>query len=521
MKLLKHTMKLLKLSLACLTVLSPLRLLAASPTNFPDSDSIVGMYVHTHWPYNHPYAARTWSFEDWRGYLSGLRELGYNTVLFWPLVEVMPKALTPSDEAHLRKISQVIDLAQNELGMRFYLVLCPNIIADDAVASQAEFEHRHFFHTDLRVNPRNTEAVDEMLQRRKAALSPLAKADGIVIIDSDPGGYPGSTNAEFVDLLMAHRQMFDQLRPGIELVYWMHAGWPAYNRFYETANFKRGTAAEFEEVLTLLKARNPEPWFLANNLEAAEKLGLANRVVNFRYGQIEQEPQFPLTNFWDEKAYAAGAGFAPRGIVGNAQSHVLQLPNTFAFAKGSRSQPIGLVDFKNFAGQLITDQGQAIAEAWRALASKDSSTMGAAVADLQKIDVAQLKGGPLQGLLFNEPARYVVDLIMQLRVAAAYNDLLNADKAKSDLLEPLARFLEVVRPWQERTGYQNQWKWPDLRRILATLNSPEINAVLTPVQLANTPFGKVKEGYYGKEKETTRLLGAIRATVERMQEASP
>jgi len=32
----------------------------------------VGMYVHQHWPYNRPYAARTWTLEDWRGYADGL-----------------------------------------------------------------------------------------------------------------------------------------------------------------------------------------------------------------------------------------------------------------------------------------------------------------------------------------------------------------------------------------------------------------------------------------------------------------
>ena len=28
---------------------------------------VLGMYVHEGWPYNHPYAARTWTVEDWRG----------------------------------------------------------------------------------------------------------------------------------------------------------------------------------------------------------------------------------------------------------------------------------------------------------------------------------------------------------------------------------------------------------------------------------------------------------------------
>lgn len=38
-------------------------------------------------------------------------------------------------------------------------------------------------------------------------LKPLCKADGIAIIDSDPGGYPGSTSEEFVELLVAHLAM--------------------------------------------------------------------------------------------------------------------------------------------------------------------------------------------------------------------------------------------------------------------------------------------------------------------------
>lgn len=44
---------------------------AAEPTR----DPIVGLYVHQHWPYAHPYAARTWSLVDWRGYVGGFASL--------------------------------------------------------------------------------------------------------------------------------------------------------------------------------------------------------------------------------------------------------------------------------------------------------------------------------------------------------------------------------------------------------------------------------------------------------------
>ena len=40
--------------------------------------NLIGMYIHQHWPYNYPYAARTWQVEDYHGYCGGLKALGYN-----------------------------------------------------------------------------------------------------------------------------------------------------------------------------------------------------------------------------------------------------------------------------------------------------------------------------------------------------------------------------------------------------------------------------------------------------------
>ncbi len=73
-------------------------------------ENVVGMYVHQHWPYNHPYAARTWTLEDWRGFAGGLKQLGYNTIMIWPMLEIMPDPLTPSDVASLEKHARVMDM---------------------------------------------------------------------------------------------------------------------------------------------------------------------------------------------------------------------------------------------------------------------------------------------------------------------------------------------------------------------------------------------------------------------------
>ena len=42
----------------------------------PGGEPAVGMYVHTHWGYGYPYAARTWRIGDWELFLAALRSAG-------------------------------------------------------------------------------------------------------------------------------------------------------------------------------------------------------------------------------------------------------------------------------------------------------------------------------------------------------------------------------------------------------------------------------------------------------------
>ena len=88
---------------------------------------MLGFYVHTHWAYNRPYAARTWTVSDWEGYLGGLKALGYDTVMVWPQHEIMPSPLTASDVAFLEKLAQVIDLAHEKFGLQVIITTAPNV----------------------------------------------------------------------------------------------------------------------------------------------------------------------------------------------------------------------------------------------------------------------------------------------------------------------------------------------------------------------------------------------------------
>lgn len=486
-------------------------LLLAAAMPLCAEEKLLGMYVHQHWPYKHPYAARTWTLEDWRGYGEAMKALGYNTFMIWPVVETMPDPPTPSDLASLEKHRQVIRMLRKELGMKVIVALCPNVIADNAEAAKSTFEQRHFFYCDRRVNPADAAAVRAMMRTREKLLAPLAEADAFSIIDSDPGGYAGSTNAEFVNLLAEHRKLFDRLRPGIELIYWMHAGWPAYARFYETGEFRWGRDEEFHEALQLLKKLNPAPWSLASGFQYAEKIGLASRVLILNYGRIEGEPSFPLTNFGGDAAYQGGRGKngPGLGVLGNAQTHCVQLPNTFAFARGAAGLPLDRGDYVAFANRLIPGNGERIVRGWTALAGSNPDEMRRAAARLDAIPASDLRAGPLRGLLFGSPSRFISDLAYQLRLRAAAGEFLADSEAGRDVRRSLGAFAAAAEAWQQRHGYENHWHWPRLHEALRKLNSPEINQVLDP-PIRETGFARVRKQYYLTETMTPRLIHAMR-----------
>jgi hypothetical protein len=502
-----------------LTFLPTLALAAEDPIEPPDK--IVGMYIHQHWPYNHPYAARTWTIADWEGYVDGLQQLGFNTIKIWPVLETMPEPLTPSDVAVLDRIRQVIDIIHAKQ-MRVVIALCPNVMADDAVAGQSTFEQRYFFQCDLRVNPGDAEAVERLMKRREKLFRPLAAADAVAIIDSDPGGYPGSTNEEFVALLGKHRQMFDRLRPGIEILYWMHAGWPAYCRYYEKASFAMGEEREFADALAKLNSLNPEPWGLAGNIHYAKQAGLTDRAIDYRYGAVEAEPSFPLTNYGGEGPYLAAQGAQGRGVMANAQTHCLQLPYTFAFAQGAQGKPLSDADFLDFANRLLPGHGPEIVAGWSALHCGDPARMERSAQALDALANRDLALGPLKGLLFGDPQRFLTDIAMQLRLQAAYENFCTASEQDAEVGESFALFVDEFARWQQRHGYAGRaaWAWPRLDAALDKLKSPEIDAVRRPALYSSAPFSKVKEEYAAAETATLRLVEAMQTTKSRMLPSS-
>ena len=493
------------------------------------SAGIIGMYVHQHWPYNHPYSARTWTVGDYQSYADGLTKLGYNTMLIWPLLETTPSPLTPSDRANLDKIAKVIDMLHHDFKMRVWIALCPNVAANDKEAAKYPFAKRHFFYCDTRVNPADPAAMRKMMAWRAELLRSLAQIDAIAIIDSDPGGYPGSTNEQFVNLLAEHRQMLDRLRPEIEMYYWMHAGWDAYARLYQTGEFHWGTAEEARDVLTRLQKVNPEPWGITVNtlsdvfpppdrthLAVACKLGLASRAIGFSYGAIEGEPTFPMTNFGGDDARKAGGTKAPRGVMGNAQTHCVQLPNTFAFARGATGKPVTEADYVAFANGLIVGKGQAIVQAWKALAGEDPATKRDEAKKLEALSKGELPTGHLKGLLLGSPQRFLMDLVMQLRLKAAFDDLVAVAGGGRDIKPSLQSFVTAAEVWQKKHGYECAWSWPKLAETLRKVKFPLIDAVLDQKGQGKTPYDRVADSLRRTETYTPRLIAAMKKAQENM-----
>ncbi len=488
-------------------------------------EKAVGMYIHQHWSYNHPYAARTWTLEDWRGYLDGIYRLGYNNILIWPMLEIMPNPLTPSDEANLKKIAAVIEMAHERFNMKVSIVFCPNVSPKSEEGSKYTFEKRPFFHTDERVDPGDPVAFGKLMEWREKLFRPLAKTDGLTIIDSDPGGYPNSSNLEFVYLLGAHRRMLDHLRPGIKLDYWANFGWESYGKFYATGELNRGAPSEIRRTIELMSEQRLEPWGVASGYgpDIADSLGMGDRVISYNYGAIEGEPSFPFTLFGGDRAYNAGKNGGQRGVMGNAQTHCIQLPNTFAFARGAHGLPVETKDYIDFANKLIPGQGKLIVESWQALQGDDINKMGHCIRQLTTLKLNSLKGGSLQGLIFGDPARFINDLLLQLKTASTLYDMkiaVNTTAKREIIKKKFAAFISAAEAWQSKHGYSNHWYWPAMQETLAKFGSKQLDATLATLTWVSdegeTPFDKVKNGLARLEDYTPRLIASMKIALGEM-----
>jgi len=476
----------------------------------------LGMYVHMHWGYNHPYAARTWTIDDWRSYARGLASLGYNTIMLWPMNETMPDPLTPSDKAFLARIEQVIRMLHDEAGFEAWVCLGPNTVGNDK-AGHYMFENRPFFSTDLRLNPGDPKDVDEIMRRRRALFEYIREADGISVIDSDPGGYVGSTNAEFARLLLRYMDVFAEYNPNGRVFYWMHVGWEAYNEFWEKAEQKvrfhelHWDKRNWHEVISLLKTAPHRNWGLfagsGLHMEVVEELESCDRALYYPYGVVEGEPTLPLTNYNPDVIAHYLNGYDPTrtrlGVMANAQTHVVQLPHTYLFAHIARGGTKDNADIESFARGLVPEIGDAIAEGWRALwPGDDTSKMRKIAGELAARADDRFSVGPHSDLLLGGANRFVRDLSLQLLFRAASVDVIKALDEEADVTNNLKTLVAAWSDWQTRTGFNDAYgDAQGLLPALHKLGDPGVDAVLRDFDDWRDP--SVRHGI------VTRLLDAL------------
>lgn len=486
---------------------------------------IIGMYVHQHWGYRRPYAARAWTLADWRGYIAGLSALGYNTVMVWPMLETLPDPLTPSDVAHLEKMRAVIELLHAR-GMTALITMGPNVIGN-AAAADYTFEDRPYFRCDRRLNPADPADMATLYRIRGAIFRDyLHAADGFVMIDSDPGGWIGSGNQEFVDLLRHHLALIAETNPAAYLYYWMWMGWENYNQFWaealagHTRYDWEAIAPTCEATVRLLLQHPEERWRLFCCMDDRHKplvraLGVQSRTLYNPYGLVELEPAVPLTSFSPAQICQGLAQYerelTPLGVFANAQTHVTQLPNTYAFAHFAKGGTEETLDVAGFAGELFPHGGPLLAEAWTAMATAEPAKLRTLATALAHADVRGADHGRFAGLLFGDPQRYLADLALMLQFRAALLDArAAADADHTPRRNALCAVVATWQAWQQQTGYADAYYGPVadlLHPLLRKLNDPAINQALKDNGEFTTP--ELRHGVI------PRLLAAIEAYLAR------
>lgn len=459
---------------------------------------MLGMYVHTHWSYQHPYAARTWTLRDWQQYLTGLKSLGYDIVMIWPLLDLMPLELTDSDRTFLSKIGQVIDWAHGTLQMKVAIIVGANIIGNEK-AREFTFEDRPYFICEQRTDLNDSAQRARLLAARRQCFAYLKNMDYLVMIDSDPGGMPGSTNEDFVLLMRDQLRLARELNPAIEMVYWMWVGWENYNRFWDDcAKWREGdpeieitwTGPTFIETLGLMQRHIAEPWsLLACNeyhLKAIKETGHEARVLYFPYGAVEGEPTFPLTNYLpqiiEESLAPHRQQTFPGGVMCNAQTHCLQLPGTYFFAHFASGGTQANVDLIGFGDSLLTGAGELLATSWSQLETGKPTELRALAMAIEKRATQPVQPGARAGLLFGAPERFLSDLADNLKVRAALLEFQAGMADGDNVKSAMQRFLQDFEPYQRKLGFLDSYgggaTYAQLNESLKKLGDACIDRVL-------------------------------------------
>lgn len=441
----------------------PARLLTSLNITEKPSFPLRGMYAHQHWAYNHPYALRTWTVDEWKRYVDILALMRVNLFQIWSMAGILPVPLSPEDEAFLKRYPPVIDHAKRNHGMTVWIGECANNMCDRRDVPPVA--QRDYFQFESLKNPADPAQMAQLRDARAVFYKICNNADGYWVIDSDPGKWPGSPSSEFVDILMMNRRLINEhtlLGPKARLVYWMWFGW--------------GTgqpAANWRDTLTDLKKRSPEPWWLTaafkEHWQVVDELGLHDRVVYYPYGAIEHEPSLPFTlvvpkQLTDALNVPERIGKI-RGAMGNAQTPVCQWPNIYYFTRAVWNMNLRAAPREKAVQELALliypERADLLAAAWLSLGSPEALDAVKYADELETLARSQRLGRPgaIGVKLFPDYGQVARDLARELRIHAAAVEFCRAvergDQDDKRLLDLLTRYCILSLEWRRHTGFRN------------------------------------------------------------------
>jgi hypothetical protein len=435
---------------------------AASAPRF----ALRGMHLNG-WAASHPYAFRCWSEEDWQRYVDMLFHEGVNLLFLWPSIDIIPSPLSREDEEYLQEVRRVVAYAREQRGMEVWALQSANRIAlSDCGVRDPRLRPYWLPEFQVDLDPGDPEQLDAILRSREPLYRIVDNIDGLVIIDSDPGGWKGSPVRAYITLLQRTRAMLDRHAahgPGVKLVSWLWQGWGCTS--WDPGNREPVIA----ETVALMREALPEPWMLiagtGHYLPFLRRLGVLDRTVYLPYGAIEAEPSLPFTNVDPGAIRGALDGLTAypgiAGVMGNVQCPVLQMPQVHHLMAGAwdfdgRARPDadGLSDL---ARLLHPAQARPVAEAFAALNATTPEEIDGALSQVRRIsESADTLPGLLGRLLFPTPRQALSDLASQLRVRraeAAFACALEASAGAAALAPLLTDYFRECLGWESRHGF--------------------------------------------------------------------
>jgi len=426
-----------------------------------------GLYLHQHWRYNYPWATWSWSVEDWKRALDMAAYLRVNLVMLWPHMDMLTPPLSVPEQDYLTDIREVIDYAYRKRGIKIWMVEGPNVLLDSPEAKQLPVERRDYYAFANMAggglkNPADPKQFAALMANREALYRAVPNADGYSLIDSDPGGWLGSPESEFVDLFVGNRKLLDQYheRPReAALVYWLLASWGT------------GTAEEnWRDAMRGMEQRvsGPREYLVvwAPQLKLAKELGVLGRSIFFPYGIIEGEPTFPLTNLnfaIIRRSLEYTSGYAGlQGTMANSQTFLMQLPNLYYFTHygwSDEGDKVNDLEVLRALGKLLfPERAELLAEAWAQLNTSGSQAALTKAEEVEELVKSGRTGrvGTIGSYVFPRPTQVLIDLVTMLHIHASaerVREQVAASRPQEDVVAALEGYLREMLDWQKKNGF--------------------------------------------------------------------